>query len=216
MLNTRERLIEVAAQIFVEKGYAQATTREICLAANTNITSIHYYFGSKKDLYRAIFSEPFKNFPKLLINTESLLNKTPRDALNEFYRVLLMPFIEKRNRGCRTSGNKNLHFMVHDLIHREQFEPTGLVDDLIIGPAKHIHEPLLQLLCKFLGVQEVSDEMHRLGFAIVGLGFSLVHPQHIVNYYAPNLLAAHNMDLMYDRLVDYALALITSMKGRVN
>lgn len=225
MINTRDRLIEVAAQIFVEKGYAKATTREICLAAETNITSIHYYFGSKEELYRAIFSEPFKDFPKPMLDVEDLCGKSLEDAMVEFYKILLIPFMNKhlsngdeylqrkKNYGNHEPGfkhNKKLHHLVHDLMHKEQFEPTGLVNDLIVGPAKFIHEPLNKILCHFLNIDKPNDEVHRMAFTIVSLGFSLVHPRHIVQHYAPSLLDENNIELMYIKLAKYAACIVNS------
>lgn len=230
MINTRDRLLEVAAQIFVEKGYAKATTREICLAADTNITSIHYYFESKAGLYRAIFSEPFKDFPKPLLDVAELTSKSLHDAFVAFYKVLLAPFIDKHNsphpfknkfkskdgsiKHDKHHGDHHkhkIHHLIHDLMRREQFDPTGLVDDLIIGPARFIHEPLLEMLRIFINLEVVDDEIHRLAFALVSLGFSMVHPRHIVNYYAPELLnQANSYEVMYSRMADYAEALVNA------
>lgn len=51
--NTKEALIQAAFQLFAEKGYAGASTREIASAANTNIASITYHFGGKAGLRTA-------------------------------------------------------------------------------------------------------------------------------------------------------------------
>jgi TetR/AcrR family transcriptional regulator, regulator of cefoperazone and chloramphenicol sensitivity len=54
----RARLIGEASRIFAEKGYAKASTREICLAAGLNVAAIHYHFGGKDGLYRAVLMGP--------------------------------------------------------------------------------------------------------------------------------------------------------------
>lgn len=48
---TRQRLLEAAKTVFARRGYEGASTREIVEVANTNIVAIHYYFGSKQNLY---------------------------------------------------------------------------------------------------------------------------------------------------------------------
>ena len=212
MLNTRDRLLEVAAKIFVEKGFAKATTREICLSAETNITAIHYYFTNKSGLYRAIFSEAFKNLPKPLIEPLELFNKPKHEALVLFYMILLEPFLNKMHPfgEHHPDGNK-LHNLVHELVKREQFEPTGLADDLIFAPAQFIHEPLNALLCHYLHLDTSDDELQRLAFALVSLGFSLIHPRHIVLYCAPNLLQQEGWkQLMFERLAEFAETLIAA------
>src|SRR5580704_17569476 len=49
--DTKNRLLEAAGQIFSDKGYEQATVREICDRAEANLASVNYYFGDKKRLY---------------------------------------------------------------------------------------------------------------------------------------------------------------------
>ena len=44
---SRERLLLAAMRLFAEQGFATTSTREIALAAGTNIASISYYFGDK-------------------------------------------------------------------------------------------------------------------------------------------------------------------------
>ncbi len=50
---TRQRLIEVAVEVFGERGFDGADTRTIVDQAGTNLVSILYYFGSKEGLYLA-------------------------------------------------------------------------------------------------------------------------------------------------------------------
>jgi AcrR family transcriptional regulator len=50
---TRQRLIEVAVEVFSELGYEAASTRTIVERAQANLVSIPYYFGSKQGLYHA-------------------------------------------------------------------------------------------------------------------------------------------------------------------
>lgn len=50
---TRQRLIEVAVEVFSDLGYEAASTRTIVERAQANLVSIPYYFGSKLGLYHA-------------------------------------------------------------------------------------------------------------------------------------------------------------------
>ncbi|MBZ5501757.1 MAG: CerR family C-terminal domain-containing protein [Acidobacteriia bacterium] len=51
---TRRRLLEAAGELFAEKGFRVAATREICRKAGTDIAAIHYHFGNKENLYEAV------------------------------------------------------------------------------------------------------------------------------------------------------------------
>jgi len=51
---TRQALLEAAGELFAEKGFRIASTREICRKAGTDIAAIHYHFGNKEKLYEEV------------------------------------------------------------------------------------------------------------------------------------------------------------------
>jgi AcrR family transcriptional regulator len=51
---TRQRILQAAAQVFAEKGYARATTRALADAAGVNEVTLFRHFGSKQGLFSAI------------------------------------------------------------------------------------------------------------------------------------------------------------------
>ncbi|MDR3763698.1 MAG: CerR family C-terminal domain-containing protein [Acidobacteriota bacterium] len=51
---TRQRLIEVAVEVFSDLGFEAASTRTIVERAQANLVSIPYYFGNKLGLYHAV------------------------------------------------------------------------------------------------------------------------------------------------------------------
>jgi AcrR family transcriptional regulator len=50
-------LLEVAGQVFAEKGFEAATAKEICEQARTNTAAVNYYFGGIEGLYTAVIEE---------------------------------------------------------------------------------------------------------------------------------------------------------------
>jgi len=53
-MKTREKLIEAAGQVFAERGFQEATVREICSRAGTNGAAVNYHFGDKLGLYTEV------------------------------------------------------------------------------------------------------------------------------------------------------------------
>jgi AcrR family transcriptional regulator len=51
---TERRLILAAERLFAERGIDAVSLRAIMAAAGTNIASVHYHFGSKESLVRAL------------------------------------------------------------------------------------------------------------------------------------------------------------------
>jgi len=59
----RTSLLEAARRLFLTRGFAAVSIREIAAAAGATAAMIHYYFGDKLGLYRAMLehvSEPFR------------------------------------------------------------------------------------------------------------------------------------------------------------
>src|SRR5580692_5206253 len=51
---TAERLFDISAALFCEKGYAATTTREIATAAGIQQASLYYHVSGKEDLLHQI------------------------------------------------------------------------------------------------------------------------------------------------------------------
>jgi len=53
--DTKRRLLDAACELIARKGYRATTHQEICDQAKANIAAINYYFGSKENLYEAVW-----------------------------------------------------------------------------------------------------------------------------------------------------------------
>jgi AcrR family transcriptional regulator len=54
--DTREALLDAAESLFAEHGVQAASLRAITQQAGANLAAVHYHFGSKEGLVRAVFS----------------------------------------------------------------------------------------------------------------------------------------------------------------
>ena len=55
--DTRQRILQAAAQVFAEKGYARATTRALAAAAGVNEVTLFRHFGNKQNLFAAVMEQ---------------------------------------------------------------------------------------------------------------------------------------------------------------
>lgn len=55
--NRRQQILDVAIQLFSQKGFRGTTTKEIALAAGVNEAIIFRHFATKRDLYSAIIDQ---------------------------------------------------------------------------------------------------------------------------------------------------------------
>jgi len=53
--DTKDRILGAAEKLFMERGYAATSLREITAAAGVNLAAVNYHFGSKEALVREVF-----------------------------------------------------------------------------------------------------------------------------------------------------------------
>jgi AcrR family transcriptional regulator len=67
--STRDRMVQVAGELFAEKGFKDTTIRDICSQAGVNVAAVNYHFRDKEGLYREVlrlmFVEGATKFPPL-------------------------------------------------------------------------------------------------------------------------------------------------------
>lgn len=54
MIDTKERLLNAAEKSFADNGYAATSLRSIIADAGVNLAAVHYHFGSKEELLKAV------------------------------------------------------------------------------------------------------------------------------------------------------------------
>ncbi|MFP5394045.1 MAG: CerR family C-terminal domain-containing protein [Gammaproteobacteria bacterium] len=200
---TRERLLLSAMRLFAEQGYAKTSTREIALAAGTNIASISYHFGDKAGLYRAAFSEPLphQQHADCFMHPDLPLDQ----ALRGFYTALLGPL--KQGDVAR---------LCMRLWFREMLEPTGVWHEEIDRDIRPAHAALTQLLSNHLGEGSDAEDVSRLAFCLVGLAVQLMVTREVVDKVHPQLLDGDAaVDIWIERLCYYAEAMIAAEQARV-
>jgi len=89
-LDTRERLVEAALQVFAAHGFEGATTREIARRAEVALAALPYHFTTKEALWKAaadrIFGRLGETFSRRLAGLEGVDTK-------ERLRLLLRDFV---------------------------------------------------------------------------------------------------------------------------
>jgi AcrR family transcriptional regulator len=54
--DTKERILDAAERLFAAHGFAGTSLRAVTKAAGANLAAVHYHFGTKEDLLRAVLS----------------------------------------------------------------------------------------------------------------------------------------------------------------
>jgi AcrR family transcriptional regulator len=173
-LDTRDRLIESAGQMFADRGFDTTTVRDICHAAGANIAAVNYYFGDKQRLYvEAVLRANRWRMEKAALPSWTA-DTPPETKLTDFIATFI--------RRVRTSPKDAWQ---NRLMMREMMRPDAACAEVVRESIRPQFEMLLSIL-RALANDELSDEaLHLTAFSIVGqcLFYHFADPvvQHLVD-----------------------------------
>ena len=75
-VTTREALLDCAERLFLERGHAATSLRDITREAHANLAAVNYHFGSKDGLYAAVLEEAHAR----LVSIDIVTHVTRSDA----------------------------------------------------------------------------------------------------------------------------------------
>lgn len=125
--STRQLLLEHAAAVFAERGYHDATVRDICGRAGASLCLVNYHFQDKLGLYRAVLSHLLQladtRYP---LQSEADASLPAADRLRLFIQAYILRIFD--------SGMASWYGRI---IAREMVQPSGILDEV----AEHDMKP---------------------------------------------------------------------------
>jgi AcrR family transcriptional regulator len=204
----REQLVAAATRIFAAKGYAAATTREICEAAGANVAAIHYYFGDKEGLYRAVLMRPITEMANAFGRFDD-----PALSFEESMRMFLGPFLGDLSQSADCSDGLDAQVMRVHL--REMIDPSKVFQEVIEQIVVPAHNALANVIARHCGRKRVDADIHQLAFALVAMAHDYCMSREFMKMLAPDVLnRPQAMKTILDRLVGYSRALLDHEIGR--
>jgi transcriptional regulator, tetR family len=92
-LSTQEKILEAARKLFIERGYAATTARDIAMEAGTNLALLNYHFKSKELLFQRVVQESMQTFFGVIapvINNETMsLDEKLKTLIDNYIGLLL-------------------------------------------------------------------------------------------------------------------------------
>src|SRR5262245_12146367 len=135
---TRTRLLEAAGEVFAERGFRDATVREICTRAGANIAAVNYYFRGKEGLYAQVVDYAqscMRQAYPLHIDSGA----PAEDRLVQFIRAFLWRVLDDARPAWHTK-----------LMSREMVEPTAALDRVVANTIRPTFLALSQILAELL------------------------------------------------------------------
>jgi AcrR family transcriptional regulator len=196
-LVTRQRLLEAAGEAFAERGFRDATLRDICRRADANIAAVKYHFGDKEQLYaQAVQYAHQRATHHDVVGAVAAAKDLPSDRrLHAFVRAFLTGILEE--------GRPAWHAK---LFAREIAEPTHVLDEI----ARQVVRPRLAALAgiirDILGPNVPPALLQKCARSIVGqiLFYHFARPM-LERVFPDEPLDASAVDPLTDHITAFSL-----------
>jgi TetR/AcrR family transcriptional regulator, regulator of cefoperazone and chloramphenicol sensitivity len=204
--STRERLLEAAGEVFAERGFREATIREICRRAGANIASINYHFGGKERLYsdviRYVDDAAMVRNPHVPPGPEQ---RTVEERLEWF----VIQFMKK----VFDTGRPAWH---ERLMAREMVEPTFALDELIDRNIKPRSIVLQAIVRDVLGPKATDEQVQRGAASVVGQCLFYWHCRPMIARLMPHVgFKPENVQALAAHISAFAIGGLEEMRVRI-
>lgn len=201
--STRKKILSAGIKVFAEKGYKDATVREICKEAGTaNINSINYYFRSKERLYREILEIIFSDDKFDLQDWEQ---KSPQEQFKE----MILNF-------CRLLYKNNAFSSdITAIFVNEMTRPSPFLVDLVDQYNRPRVKRHLEMFKGLLG-EDASDDMARDCLVSVSgqlLYYSFAWP--VFSRLFPDYSADKRYEIWAEHVFEFSMGGIASLKEQL-
>jgi TetR/AcrR family transcriptional regulator, regulator of cefoperazone and chloramphenicol sensitivity len=200
----RERLLEAAGEVFAERGFRDATVREICKRADMNQAAVNYYFGDKKGIYEAALRYAHRHAVEKHPPGEGIApGAPPEERLRAFISAFLRRILDE--------GRPSWH---GKLITREIIEPTEVLDKLIDEEIRPRHELLRAIVRDILG-DAGKVQVSLCAESILAQCLFYRHSHAFMRRLRPEQgYGSEEIGKLADHIAGFSLAALTEIKGR--
>lgn len=202
--DTKKRLYVAGIKVFADKGYRDATVREICKKAEAaNINAVNYYFGSKKNLYREILEDIFSKYDRF--DQDDWDRKTPHEQLKSMI-ANFCTMLYKNN--AFTSD-------ITSIFVSEMTQPSPFIEELVDTYNRPRINRHLKMFHTLLG-EDATDDMARDCLVSVAgqlLYYSFAWP--VFSRLFPDYSADERYDQWVDHVYNFSLGGIEAVRNTI-
>jgi len=170
---TRERLLEAAGAVFAERGFRDATIREICERANAkNVAAVHYHFGGKEELYRAVFDYARSYAPRT--DESAFSPSSAEERLSAYIHTALVRLFHEGRPAW-----------LGRLVAQEMIAPTKMLDILVKHQIRPNSERLKAIVRELIGAEADEETLQLCTFSVAAQWLFYFHCGQVVKRLKP-------------------------------
>ncbi len=194
--DTHDQLLQAAGREFAARGFQHASVRAICDAADANVSAVKYHFGSKEELYRAVW----RTAATQMLEAEPMPRlgdgDDPRQKLREFMAWFLRLVLCEGGDRPWAGG----------MLAHETVEPTNALDLFVEHCAGPIRGELARIVRAIVGRGATRKTLDDLTNGVIALCVNPKHSRAILTRLGfPPPTTKAGINRMADRLSRFAL-----------
>lgn len=206
--DTCKRLLDVAAQVFAEKGYRATTIAQICKAAKANVAAVNYHFGSKDGLYAQVWHRAFdRSLEEYPLDGGLPEDASPKQKLGALVQSHLGRVLDQGRLG--EAGQ---------ILLMELANPTDATREVLVEALQPVVEHTNAIIKELLGPGATATQIHFCAMSVVHQCLAFSH-RRSNNASHPFLKEVYEMNDFLDRLTehitDFSLAGIAGIRAKI-
>lgn len=201
---TREKLLDAAEEVFAETGYHDATVREICARAGTNLALVNYHFRGKLGLYTEVLQRTVRLGHLAAIQAALDLKGTPEEILREV--------VKARMRGIGNSGlvDRQFRIVIHELA-----KPTPAMTRVVNTISRPVYDRLLETIGAITGLAPGDEKTRLCAHSVMGQIMLYVLARPFLMRLWPELkMSAEQLDRIAEHIADFSLAYLRQERAK--
>jgi len=196
---TRQRLLEAAAEVFADGGYRRATIAKICRLAGANIAAVNYHFGGKQELYAAVFE-----YAQRRASTEDTAAVDEAAPPEDRLRAHVATFVGRLLDPRRPAWIARL--LAHELI-----EPTQVLDRLVRNRMRANHQLIASAIRELLGPDATPETVRLCTLSVVSQCVFYRNSAAVVTRLYPEIVPSKEVERIADHVTQFSLAAIRGL-----
>jgi len=201
-LETQQRLVEAAGEVFAKHGFRDATIREICEKAKANIAAVHYHFGGKEEIYTAVFD--FARRCAVAQVDEHVPPTIPaEERLRAFVHSVLTRFFDEGRPAW-----------LGKLVAQEMIDPTKALDSLVNEQIRPNSERLRAIVRELIGTEVDDQELWLCAFSIASQWLFYFHCGQVVKRLNPDQrFGPQEIERLAEHITKFSVAALKGWKS---
>ena len=203
----RDRLLDVAEELFAEHGFDGTSVRELAGAAECNIAAVNYYFGGKEKLYEEVFRRHLSEMRDIRVAS---IERVMRDSdggpeLEEVLRAFAEAFTEPL--ADRVKASQFMELMGREMV--EKCLPPDVFAKEMILPTMSALKGALHKACPGLDESRVPFVV----YSVVGQLLHAIHAKPIIDDQEGTGVPEYDLGRFIAHVVEFSAAGIRAVAG---